>query len=99
MHQWYVTDSFKKAQTANRVQGFREIGEVISDETDDLASGKARMKKVRNYFDKVNHAPYSTIVTIGVIAFCLLTLMFLIGSLLKVNSENRRLQYSQSVDF
>jgi hypothetical protein len=37
-------------------------------------------QKVRAYFDKVNHAPYSTIIAIGVVAICVLTLMFLVGS-------------------
>lgn len=37
-------------------------------------------KKVNQYLDKINHAPYGLILALGLGLFCLFTLLILIGS-------------------
>ncbi|MBE9030691.1 hypothetical protein IQ266_13215 [filamentous cyanobacterium LEGE 11480] len=41
---------------------------------------EANDQQVRAYFNEVNHAPYQTIVAVGVVGFCLFTLMVLLAS-------------------
>jgi hypothetical protein len=41
---------------------------------------EAKDQQIREHFDATNHAPYPTIVTIAVAGFCLLTLVFLLGT-------------------
>ena len=38
-----------------------------------------RDQRVNKYLDKINHAPYQSIVTISIVAFCLFTAAILIG--------------------
>ena len=38
-----------------------------------------RDERVNQYLDKINHAPYQSIVTISIVAFCLFTAAILIG--------------------
>ncbi|WP_300640678.1 hypothetical protein [Mastigocoleus sp. MO_188.B34] len=38
-----------------------------------------RDKKVNQYLDKINHAPYQNIVAISIVAFCLFTAAILLG--------------------
>jgi hypothetical protein len=39
-----------------------------------------RDKKVKQYLDKVNHAPYGAIVILSMVLFCLLTALVLFGT-------------------
>jgi hypothetical protein len=39
-----------------------------------------RDKKVKQYLDKINHAPYGSIVLISIMLFCLLTALVLFGT-------------------
>jgi hypothetical protein len=40
---------------------------------------ESRDRKVKQYFDKVNHAPYVSILFLGTALFCLLTALMLLG--------------------
>ena len=41
---------------------------------------ESRDKKVKQYLDKINHAPYGVIIILSMVLFCLLTTLVLFGT-------------------